>query len=275
MAVEQWGIGLHFDPGRPRVGGRTMARPLIMVAPNGARRGKKDHLALPVTTPEIVETARACFAAGADALHLHVRDDNGKHSLDASRYKEALSELARAVPKMRVQITTEAAGAYDVPAQLSCLNAVQPDWASISVREIARQADLADRVYGACADQDTEVQHILYDTADIQLLQDWQSRGIVRDGQDSVLFVLGRCSGRQASAPSYLDPFLAAIAHARAWMICAFGRNEHACLARAATQGGDLRIGFENSLLNADGAAYADNAASVASLVKTLERNAA
>ncbi len=249
-----------------------MARPLIMVAPNGARRGKQDHPALPVTTPEIVETARACFAAGADALHLHVRDDNGAHSLDAGRYREALSELTRAVPKMRVQITTEAAGAYHVPAQLSCLCAVQPDWASISVREIARQPDLADRVYGACAAQDTEVQHILYDTADIQLLQDWQSRGILRDGQDSVLFVLGRYSGRPASAPSDLDPFRAAIADARAWMACAFGPNEHACLASAATLGGDLRNGFENSFLNADGVTHTDNAASVATLIKSLER---
>ena len=34
----------------------------------------------------------------------------------------------------------------------------------------------------------------------------------------------------------------------------------------------DLRIGFENSLPNADGATYADNAASVATLVKTLKR---
>lgn len=252
-----------------------MARPLIMVAPNGARRGKEDHPELPVTTPETVETARACFAAGANALHLHVRDDNGKHSLDAGRYREALSEFAHAVPNMRVQITTEAAGSHDVPAQLSCLNAVQPDWDSISVREIARQPDLADRIYGSCADQDTEVQHILYDTADIQLLQDWQSRGIVRDGQDSVLFVLGHYSEGHASAPVDLDPFRAAIADAQHWMLCAFGPDEHVCLASAAAQGGDLGIGFENSLLNADGVAHTDNAASVAALVKSLKRNAA
>ena len=34
--------------------------PSLMVAPNGARRSKSDHPALPVTLPEIVATARAC-----------------------------------------------------------------------------------------------------------------------------------------------------------------------------------------------------------------------
>ena len=42
-----------------------------MLAPNGARRGKDDHVTLPVFIPETVSTAKACYQAGADALHLH------------------------------------------------------------------------------------------------------------------------------------------------------------------------------------------------------------
>jgi len=115
-----------------------MIRPFIMVAPNGARRGKVDHPALPITTEEIVATAAACHACGANGLHLHVRDPAGEHSLDAGRYRETLDALHRHVPQLRVQITTEAAGRFDVPAQLACLRDVQPAWASIAVREIAR-----------------------------------------------------------------------------------------------------------------------------------------
>jgi uncharacterized protein (DUF849 family) len=39
--------------------------PKIMVAPNGARRTKADHPAVPMTIAEIVETARQCYAEGA------------------------------------------------------------------------------------------------------------------------------------------------------------------------------------------------------------------
>jgi len=246
-----------------------------MVAPNGARRGKADHPALPVTLQETIDTAKSCYAAGAGALHLHVRDEASMHSIDAGRYLEALSEMALQVPDMRVQITTEASGVFDVAAQLACLEKTQPDWASVSIREIGRAPELAERVYATCAGQGTEVQHILYNTDDIALLRDWQSRGIIRTApeakQDSVLFVLGRYTDGQRSTPADLDPFLAEMPDARTWMICAFGPHEHACLAKAAGHGGDLRVGFENSLTDAAEITHTDNAASVAGLCGILK----
>ncbi|TMV09179.1 3-keto-5-aminohexanoate cleavage protein [Ruegeria sediminis] len=244
--------------------------PYILVAPNGARRGHSDHPALPVTTDETVAAARACFAAGAQGLHLHVRDADGRHSLDPGRYREVLGELRQAVPQMQVQITTEAAGIYDVSAQLACVLAVCPYWASISVREIAREPELVDRVYGACAAQGTRVQHILYDAEDVALLTRWRSQGIVRPEQADRLFVLGRYATGQVSRPEDLDRFLPTDAP---WMVCAFGPQEHACLLAAAARGGDLRVGFENGLTDADGIPWADNAASVAALVTALERS--
>src|SRR6056297_1604958 len=78
--------------------------PHLMVAPNGARRTKADHPALPMALPEIVETARDCAAAGADGLHLHLRDGEGCHVLDAGLYREAFAELRLTVPQMALQI---------------------------------------------------------------------------------------------------------------------------------------------------------------------------
>lgn len=243
-----------------------------MVAPNGARRGRGDHPALPVTCDQIAQTAAACFHAGADALHLHVRDGQGGHSLDAGLYREAMAEIAALVPQMPIQITTEAAGIFDVAAQLACLRDLRPGWASISVREIARAPELVGQVYGLCADQGTRVQHILYDTADIAQMTAWRQAGLIRPDQDELLFVLGRYSDGQQSSPADLAPFRAALPDARNWMVCAFGDQEHACLAAAAAQGGRLRVGFENSLTGADGVPHSDNAASVAALRSLLER---
>lgn len=243
-----------------------MTRPLIMAAPNGARRSKADHPALPVTLEDTCTVALACHAAGADALHLHVRDDEGQHSLETGLYREALAELAYAAPQLSVQITTEAAGQFDVPAQLKCLETVRPNWASISVREIARDPALADRLYGVCADQGTRVQHILYDLDDHARLIRWQDSGTVRPDQTDMLFVLGRYLTGRNSVPSDLDPFLSLDLTGRNWMVCAFGTGEHDCLAYAAEQGADLRVGFENSLTTPDGTPWPDCAASVAAL---------
>ena len=84
--------------------------PRLMVAPNGARPMKKDHPAVPVTISETVETAKACFNAGADGIHFHMRDENGEHILD-STFRKALLNFKK-VPKMHLQVTTEAVGKY-------------------------------------------------------------------------------------------------------------------------------------------------------------------
>lgn len=247
-----------------------MQRPFILVAPNGARRSKADHPVLPVSLKDTVETAVTCHAAGADGLHLHIRDSQGAHSLDAGLYLEALAELRHAAPAMIVQITTEAAGVFDVPAQLACLARVRPSWASISVRVIAQSADLADRIYGTCVANGTRVQHILYDTHDYAQLQRWQAEGTVRSDQTDMLFVLGRYLSGRSSQPADLATFLDVHSGPANWMLCAFGTGEHACLTHAAQHGGDLRVGFENSLHRQDGTPWPDCAASVAALVSEL-----
>ena len=87
-----------------------------MVAPNGARPMKKDHPAVPITIFETAETAKACFDAGADGIHFHMRDQKEQHILDSGLCKEALSELQKKVPKMHLQLTTEAVGRYSPDA---------------------------------------------------------------------------------------------------------------------------------------------------------------
>ena len=247
-----------------------MSKPLIMVAPNGARLNQQDHPEIPLTIAETVATAEKCFKAGAQALHLHVRDKEGLHSLDAGLYREAIAELASHVLSMRIQITTEAVGIYSVAEQLECLRGVKADWASISVREIARDHELAASVYATCEEMGTEVQHILYDAEDAKLLGEWQKSGIVRDDQKSVLLVLGRYSKNQMSNSGDIKPFLASLPDHSRWMLCAFGAAEHECLKVAASLGGDCRVGFENSRTNSNGEQWPDNSTSVAAIHSDL-----
>lgn len=247
--------------------------PFMMVAPSGARRGLADHPAIPVTPAATLATAAACHAAGADALHLHIRDQQGRHSLDTGLYREITKELSQTLPDMAVQVTTEAAGIFDVAAQLACLSDLRPAWASIAIREIARDPALAPEVYATCAANGTRVQHILFDADDIRLLEDWQASGQIDPEPAEVLLVLGRYTSNQTSSPDDLPPLVAALPEVGRWMVCAFGPQEHACLRLAANLGGDCRVGFENSYLQPDGQPWTDNTASVAALVETLRKD--
>lgn len=58
--------------------------------------------------------------------------------------------------------------------------------------------------------------------------------------------------------------------HSGHWMVCAFGRTEHAALQAAAAVGAKLRVGFENSLFAPDGTSWANNAESVCALSAAL-----
>ncbi|OED46519.1 aminotransferase class-III [Rhodobacteraceae bacterium (ex Bugula neritina AB1)] len=240
-----------------------------MVAPNGARRTGAEHPQLPVTPVQTARTAAACFAAGAGALHLHVRDDEGRHSLDPGRYREAIDAVQESAPGMAVQITTESAGIYDLAAQLGCLEALRPHAASISVREMARDPQLAACAYALCLETGTRVQHILYGPGCIARLKAWYMDGTVPDSMRDAIFVLGTYTPPVLARPEGLAAFRDATAELRLnWTVCAFGRNEHACLLAAVAAGGDVRIGFENNIETPEGGLLADNAASVAAFVQ-------
>ena len=239
--------------------------PRLMVAPNGARRTKSDHPAIPMTLSEIVETARACYAEGADGLHLHLRDAAGRHLLDSGHYREALSELRMAVPEMAVQVTTEAAGLYSASHQRQVALDAGAELVSVAPREMRRNtADAtAKAFYGACAARGIAVQHILYAPEDFDLLVRLLPDALLEAPGLQLIFVLGRYSHDQDSAPADLLPFLQRMQRLELsadWAVCAFGRGETACLASAHRRGGKLRVGFENSFWNDDGSIAEDNA---------------
>lgn len=254
----------------------TPPLPLIMVAPNGARRGKADHPALPVTIPEITACALDCHDAGAGGIHAHVRDEDGQHVLDAGLYAELMAELARKVPGMAVQITTEAVGRYAPADQRALVARLRPASVSVALREITAEPDtrLTRAFFHDCAGQGTAVQHILYDADEVDLLAALIADGTIPAAPLQLLHVLGRYSDGQISSPADLA---APLSRQRAaglqpdWAVCAFGPAETACLLAAHRAGGKMRIGFENNLLMADGSIAASNAARVAELASHLK----
>jgi len=254
---------------------RLARLPAIMVAPNGARRTKADHPALPMTIAETVACAARCATAGAGAIHAHLRDGQGRHWLDAGAYRELIAEMGRAVPAMPVQITTEAAGRYDPAEQRALLQQVTPEGVSIALAEMLADGDraAARRSYHALAEAGVAVQHILYDPDQVDWLARELAGGTLPDTPLHLLFVLGRYTEGQRSTPDMLAPFLVALEalanHHEAgtdWAVCAFGPTETACLAAARRAGGKARVGFENNLFMADGRLARDNAERVAEI---------
>ncbi|CCQ73911.1 3-keto-5-aminohexanoate cleavage protein [Magnetospira sp. QH-2] len=249
---------------------------VIAVAPNGARRTKADHPALPVTPAELAQCAKDCLSAGASMIHLHVRDAEQRHVLDAGLYREALAAVKEVVEdRMVVQITTEAGGIYEPQGQMEVVRQLRPDAVSLAVRELMAEADLdvvADFL-DWMADEGIATQYILHTPDDAMKFRDLRRRKFIPGTRPAVLYVLGRYTDSAPGDPAAIFPFLEmAGGDEGSWMVCAFGRSEVACAATAAALGGHVRIGFENNTTTPYGKPLADNAEQVVRVRETLER---
>lgn len=251
-------------------------QPLILTAaPNGARAGRGDHPALPLTPSELAATARACLDAGAAVLHLHVRDDAGGHSLEAGRYREALAAIRETLgERLVLQVTTEAAGRYGPAEQMALVRALQPEAVSLALAELvpdaAAEPDAA-VFFDWLAGAPVQPQIILYSAAELERYQALRAGGVIPAAPHWLLFVLGRHAADRTADPLELLPFLERHDHAVPWAACAFGAREHACTVAAAALGGHVRVGFENNLALKDGTTAPDNAALVAQAAEAAQ----
>lgn len=244
----------------------------VTVAPTGARLTKCNHPRLPVTIEEIAITARACFEAGAHELHLHVRDQNQKHSLDPGLYRDAIAAVSEATPGLRIQITTEAAGVYGVEVQFDTVKQLAPAAASVSVREMAREERVARHMYGFAQEARVQLQHILYDSEDIHQYRTWLANGVIAPTQRDVLLVLGSYDPPKAAQSQTLPDLLTALGgDVSSWTVCAFGRTEQRVLREVLKMNGHVRVGFENNLYKEKGQLLRDNAESVSLVVQNAE----
>ena len=241
---------------------------LIASAPNGARKTKADLINIPITPEEVAREALACKQAGAAMMHLHVRDDDQKHSLDVGRYREMLTEVRSTVgPDMLLQVTTEAVGMYSASDQMAMIRNLVPEAVSIAVREIAPEdADLnvLKDFFAFMREAGILPQLILYAPEDVARFNQLVEIGVLPGEKFPVLFVLGRYTAGQVSDPADLLSFMGTSSYISEWMLCAFGAFENACVLTGAGLGGHARIGFENNHLNVDGLPAANNAELIA-----------
>lgn len=250
---------------------------IVMVAPNGARRTQADHPALPLTPAEMARTASACLEAGAAAIHVHVRDAELQHSIDAGAYVEMIDAIRGAVGEgLFLQITTEAVGRFTPAEQMATVRAVRPESASVAVRELippdADDAHLSvvESFIDWCGTENIALQYIVYDAVDLERFNTLRARGVIPDESAFLQLVLGKYATNRFCAPPELLPYLGVLREGDIWSVCAFGPLEGPALLGAAMLGGHGRIGFENNIYHLNGEPAASNAEQVAGLVSGI-----
>ena len=221
---------------------RNPAPLVVIAAPNGARLGKEGHPAVPLTAEELAACAADLADCGVSILHLHVRDDNSRHVLDAGRYRATLEAVRdRVRDRLVLQVTTEAVGRYDRRQQMALVRELQPEAVSLALRELCpdRAAEPgAGEFFRELNARGVWPQFILYSPDEVRRFERLRQEDFFGTPVPFALFVLGRYSDSLEGDPEHLDAFLATFEHgAFPWAVCCFGPAEPAAVQRAAAAG--------------------------------------
>jgi 3-keto-5-aminohexanoate cleavage enzyme len=252
---------------------------MVMCAPNGARRTHADHPALPVSAEELAYCAVKLRDSGVSVMHLHVRDEQGRHSLDADAYRTAIDRIRETIGSdLVLQVTTEAVGRYAPDEQKALVRELRPEAVSLALRELCPDEEgesSAAAFFEWLVNEGIWPQYILHSAEDMQRFESLRRRGMFANDNPSCLLVLGRYPTRRMGDPAEIAAFLSIVdVNYCSWTVCCFGPHEHQAMLAAHAEGGHVRIGFENNLVLADGSPAADNAALVVQFTAAIERSA-
>ncbi len=229
------------------------AATLITVAPTGAESQKDANPALPVTLDELVLAARSCQDAGAAMVHIHIRDDHGRPTLDLARLRDTVAAV-RESTDLIVQLSTGGAVTDPFETRLAVLDAA-PDSCSLTTGTVNFGDDIFANPWPFVAElyQRTQALGILPEfelfelghvTAMNRLLDTY---GAPAGGHVHADFVMGVPGG----IPGTADALVAGVSMLPAgatWSATGIGRSSLPVMLAALSLGGNLRVGMEDTL---------------------------
>jgi uncharacterized protein (DUF849 family) len=244
---------------------RMAASTLLTVAPTGAETAKADAPALPVTVDELVSTAKACQAAGAAVIHVHLRDDDAKPTLDLGRAREAVAAIREATDLI-VQVSSGGAVTDSEDDRLAVLQC-DPDGASLTCGTVNFGTDVfmnrwefIERLYLEMRDRQIAPEFELFDLGHVTTMRRLLDKhGAPYGGHVHCDLVMGVPGGMPGTTAA-LVACVAALPEGATFSATGVGRTTLPVMLASLSAGGHIRIGMEDTLTFAPGRPVRDNA---------------
>ncbi len=260
-----------------------MDRTLITVAPTGAEVDKAAWPQLPTSLDELVAEARECEAAGAAMIHVHIRDEENRPTLEAGRLRETVAAL-RAETGLIVQLSTGGSVHDPLRSRLAVLDA-RPDSCSLTCGTVnfgdevfSNPWPFVTELYRRSQLEQVVPEFELFDLGHVATLERLlREFGLPFGGQVHADIVLGVPGGLPATVPALVTVVQALPAEVTSWSATGIGRGHLPVLAASLALGGHVRVGMEDNLFFAPRRPVTGNAelvARAAALANHLQRPA-
>lgn len=238
---------------------------------------------LPITPEQIANECLAAEAAGAAAVHIHVRDPvTGKPSMDIELYRDVVDRIRARSPELIINLTTGPGGRF-VPGvedpkiygpgttllppleRVRHVELLKPDICTLDLNTMNSGPDVVintptnvRRMAQAMRNAGVKPELEIFDSGDLNLALDLIRDGTL-DGPGLYTFVLGVKYGFAATpetvlyARNMLPP-------GALWTAFGIGRTEFPMVAQAWLMGGHVRVGMEDNIYMSHGVLAKSNA---------------
>ncbi|HEV7648763.1 MAG TPA: 3-keto-5-aminohexanoate cleavage protein [Actinophytocola sp.] len=242
-----------------------MTGTLITVAPTGAEHAKADVPNLPVTLEELVAEAKACEAAGAGMIHVHIRGADATPTLDLQRLKDTVAAL-RSETNLVVQLSTGGAVTDPEADRLRVLEAM-PDSASCTMGTVnfgddvfMNRWEFIVELHERMRERRIVPEYEIFDVGQLATLHRLlDQHGLPAGGHVHVDLVMGVPGGMPGDAET-LVAALRAIPAGATFSATGVGRTTLPVMLAALSAGGHLRVGMEDTVSFRRGERVRDNA---------------
>ena len=283
---------------------KSSRKVIITCAVTGAIHTPSMSPFLPVTPQEIIDDGIKAFEAGASILHLHARDpENGRPTQDPEMFRKFLPQLKQATSAV-LNLTTGGSPHMTVAERMRPAAELKPEVASLNMgsmnfglypmlnrfkefkhdwerEHLENSRDLVFKNTFA------DIEHILrtgnangtrfefecYDTSHLYTLAHFVDRGLVRSPflVQTVFGLLGGIGAHPEDVAHMKRTADRLFGDTYVWSVLGAGRNQLPVAAQAAAQGGNIRVGLEDSLWAAPGQLAQSNADQVRKARALLE----
>ena len=232
---------------------------LITVAPTGAETSKADCPQLPTTLDELLETAQRCQASGAAMIHVHIRDDQHRPTLELSRLTETVEALHENTDLV-VQLSTGGSVHDRLEDRLKVLDA-RPDSCSLTMGTTNFGDDVfsnpwpfVTELYQLTQERAVVPEFELFDLGQVHALHRLLDKhGLPYGGRVHCDLVMGVPGGMPGTADALVAAVNAMPDAVTSWSATGIGRSTLPVALAALSKGGHLRVGMEDVLTLAKG----------------------
>jgi 3-keto-5-aminohexanoate cleavage enzyme len=222
----------------------------IKVAPTGLAVSRRQSPYLPMTPDEIAKASIESYQAGASAVHLHMRDDNGTPTNDLAIFRRVIDQIKVDCPDVILDVPgilgeTEEEKRLPLTIPEVETTALQPGPMIVGSATLVRTPDSIARDLDFMLERDIHPEIAIHDLSHLANAE----RLIIPKIEQPYYFniVLG-LEGSTYATPANLMHIVDRLPAGSQWMLSIGGRPTLDMLTFAILLGGHIRVGLEDMI---------------------------